>query len=974
MPSLVAAVRRVGFLVLNTTAICLLAILQAAGAQGAQAPRDEHPRPDFRRELWLSLNGPWQFCSDPSDRGLDEQWYALSGPEAAARFDQHIDVPLRAQSAPAAVDRANGRAIGWYRRTLRVPESFGGRHVWLCFGAVDCEAQVWVDGQEAGRHEGGCAPFDLDITRLAEPGREVAIVVRVAEANEPRQRSDEQQQLDSASAIAIRRPVFLESRPALHLAALRLRPLRWAQTWQLEVEFEAVGPDGKAVVELASSDAAVQSRRVPLVVKDGRARQTNVLEIHEPQPWSPENPHLYDLTISLQPADAPDGVPSREYREDRVHTYFGLRTIERAGLPGSKRTAVVLNGRPIYLRGAVATGRIASEAAIAGNDELLRREIELARAAGFNLLRFHGRPAEPRQLYWADLLGILVWQDVPGLRRGKPLTRPQWERAAETLVRRDINHPSVIVWGLFYEDEVLGEDWENDQSTRRWVEQMVQRVKALDPSRLVVDRLASRPAHVAGDLRVWRFGSEELELHRRHLDAVAEAAEGRPGFGCLPGSAAAGAPLVCGEAGLSAQGSSHRDIAFALRHMLTQLRRHEAFQGYVYEALTDGPHDQRGLVSSDLRPKPFGYGAFISQMGPADLQGDDFVGHEGPAVIEAAPGEQFHLPVFVSHYSLRKESPQLVWYVVGVDDLGREVSSPTMQRRVVWEPFGVTFQRPIEVHVPDERPLVGAVCLELRDRTGKRLAANYVNLIVRRELPLEVASSARDDLVGVEVLGPRLVVLRFHPRDFAALRNTPPDWKYSEAGETLVVPGGCEVEYHLALPPVVRNAVPARIMLLAEVATLAPDPRPLVSAPLATGEFGPAQTHTWPGRLGIVLADSQRTCRLPGDPAGARGVLNWQSTDEYCAYGYLVREVFDARNDPRLERHLEGASQLALVLRAEDGRGLRIYGAGSGRYPIAPTLLVETAMDMHVPLGIFQRETAARDSRHKTRAQADAGQ
>ncbi len=989
----------------NAVAICVLGVVHVAGSPSTQVPRAEHPRPDLRREAWLNLNGPWQFCFDPSDRGLEEHWYGLSEPQAAARFDRRIVVPFCWQSVLAGAGQARAQRIGWYRRTVRIPESFGEQRVWLCFGAVADEARVWVNGHQVGQHAGAYEPFDLDITPFAEPGQEAVIVVRVAGADDAEEASDDQQPPSSTHVSGIWQTVYLEARPELYLASLRLRPLRRAEVWYLEVELEAAGPDGEATAELASSDPAVGARSVALAVQRGRARQTNVLEIRQPRPWSPQSPHLYDLSITLRAAHA---SPAAQPTADRVHTYFGLRTIECARLPGAERTAVLLNGRPIYLRGAVAPGCNPQGLCTAPSDDFLRREIEYARRTGLNLLRMDQRPAEPRQLYWADRLGMLVWQEVPGVRGSTPSGRQAWQRTMQAMVRRDINHPSVIVWGLFYEDRALGEDWHREEPTREWVRRMVHRAKTLDPSRLVVDRLAARPAHLESDLRVWRFCAEEPELQRRQLDAVATAANARPDFGCLPGSPAAGAPLVCGEAAVLAPDGGDRDVSFAFRHLITQLRRHEAYQGFVYSALTDMEPHHDGLLDENREPKPFGYGAFVAGMEPADLLRADFVGHEGPAVIEAAPGERFRLPVFVSHYSAHEDPPKLLWYVVGVDDLGREVHSDPMERRVVWKPFAVTFQAPVEVAVPQERPLVGAVCLELRDRAGTLLAANYVNLIVRRELPLDVVASAGDTVVGVEILGPRLAALRFAPRDFAALSTcksitsrgfaslqprppgaahrirqtiplqvlstTLPDKTRLEGGQTLVVPGRCEVEYRVALPPVVRDAVPARIMLLAEAATRAPDRRLERTALRAGNEHTEAQARTWPGRLDVVLAGCRRTCRLPDDPADARGVLNWRSAEDYCAYGYLVREVFDARDDPRLERALDRASQIKLVLRAEDGRGLRLYGARSGRYPIAPTLLVETAMDMHVPLGIFQRETAARDCLHATQPELTATQ
>jgi beta-galactosidase/beta-glucuronidase len=132
----------------------------------------EHPRPDFVRERWLTLNGAWEFRFDPLDEGMDQEWW-----KPGTAFDQRINVPFGWESELSGFHSTSGQQIAWYRRELEVPPDWDGQHAWLRFEAVDWEARVWVNGAEVGGHEGGYTPFAFDLTGQAAPGSKAVIVV-----------------------------------------------------------------------------------------------------------------------------------------------------------------------------------------------------------------------------------------------------------------------------------------------------------------------------------------------------------------------------------------------------------------------------------------------------------------------------------------------------------------------------------------------------------------------------------------------------------------------------------------------------------------------------------------------------------------------------------------------------------------------------------------------------------------------------
>ncbi|MEE8451875.1 MAG: sugar-binding domain-containing protein [Thermoguttaceae bacterium] len=925
-----------------------------ANATAAEIPRSEHPRPDFRRDQWINLNGVWQFAFDPGDRGLQEEWYA--GEHA---FERRINVPFCWQSKLSGITDMTGQKIGWYRRTLTLPADWSGRQVWLRFGAVDFEARVWVNGREAGSHEGGYTPFALDITEWAKPGKEFAIVVRAMDATDKELPLGKQAPGWYTPTSGIWQTVWLEARPATRVDRLRLTPTRRGRRWLLNVEFDVAGPDGQATLQIASPNPNVRKTTSKLTLKQGRASGAADVEVQLPRLWTPEDPHLYDLDIHLK---TPDGTT------DVVHTYFGLRTVGRGKVAGLPHESVLLNGRPIYLRGVLDQSFNPEGIYTAPSDEFIRRDIEIAKRAGFNFLRIHVKSEEPRKLYWADRLGLLVMEDMPCTFVQSARARQAWERTMRATIQRDRNHPSVIAWCLFNEGwgldrAQLDGGYRSDRDTQQWVARMWQEVKQnLDPSRLVEDHSTDRSGHVKTDLNSWHFSIDDPARARNRIAEVAKNTYAGSSANYVPGKVQDSAPLINSQFGAVGSRGGDRDISWGLRHLITLLRRHERIQGYVYTQLSDVEWEHNGIVNFDRTQKEFGYDAFVPDMTPADLQGADFVGFDTPPTIEALLGEQITVPVFVSHFSQRRKPLLLQWQVTGTDSLGRPVATDMRSRRVTWQPYRVTFQEPLRIHLPEGQPLVGALTLELIDDDGNRVAANFVNLIVRRP-PLELLPGEQlqriEQSPRIEVLLPRLVAVRFDPGHFASFRADEFGWDWLDDRGKFYAHGSCEVEYHLVLPKFIRDAMPAQVVLMAEMATKADRERldwPQVRRPL---DYPQTQPSKHVGGASVYLMDRELwQFELPDDPADSRGVLSHQARYHHGSYGYLVRRKADLTHNVALREAMIGDPILKLrVQTTSDGSGLSIYGQRLGRYPIDPTLIIQTAADLRHPPGWTSTES-----------------
>lgn len=525
----------------------------------------------------------------------------------------------------------------------------------------------------------------------------------------------------------------------------------------------------------------------------------------------------------------------------------------------------------------------------------------------------------------------------------------------ETIVR-DRNHPAIIAWCLFNESWGLGDDgFKADRDTQNWVLRMWTEVKReLDPSRLIEDNSPSRYDHVQTDLNSWHFYIDDYRRAREHIDEmVRRTVPGSP-LNYVPGRSAGTAPLINSQYGAVSARGGDRDVSWGFRYLTTQLRRHELIQGYVYTQLSDVEWEHNGIVDYDRSAKEFGYGAFVPGMTIRDLQGADFVGFDAPPSIEAFPGEVFTLPIFVSHYSRRKHPPTLKWRITGIDSLGRPVATDPQTWRVAWEPYRVTYQRPLKVRVPRGRPFVGALTLELLDEKGDRIAANFVNLIVYQALedsPRQAPSA--EGSPRVEVLGPRLVAVRFEPGDFASFRTDDSSWDWLNDRGKFSASGACEVEYHLALPKFVRDALPTGVVMMAELATKASGQRldwPSRRRPL---DYPQTQQRKYPGTASVHLLDHELwEFELPDDPADARGVLSHHARYQPGSYGYLVRKRADLTRYVALREAMQRQPFFPLVFRTTgEGHGLSIYSARLGRYPIDPTLIFQTARDMQKPAG-----------------------
>ena len=418
----------------------------------ATKPLPEYPRPQMVRKDWLNLNGVWEYQSgkdgDPTPIGQ--------------KLNSEILVPFPVESALSGVMEHHDRI--WYRRTFNVPKGWQGKQLMLNFGAVDYEAEVFINGQSLGVHKGGYEPFSLNITPQLKENGPQEIIVRVFDPTEkggqPRGKQTTQPGgIMYTPTTGIWQTVWLEPVDARSIQSLHIVP----------------DVDNKSVKVTVNVPNAANSE-VLINVKDGtdvvgsvrgKANVEMTIPVANPKLWSPDSPFLYQVDAALNEANK---------QVDHVDSYFGMRKISVGMADGFER--MLLNDKFVFQMGPLDQGFWPDGIYTAPTDDALRSDIEMEKTLGFNMVRKHIKVEPARWYYWADKLGIMVWQDMPSpnsyIGDPPPIDKPAFEKQVKNVIQTHWNSPAIIMWVIF-----------NESQARHDTIELVNMAKALDPSRLV---------------------------------------------------------------------------------------------------------------------------------------------------------------------------------------------------------------------------------------------------------------------------------------------------------------------------------------------------------------------------------------------------------------------------------------------------------------------------------------------------------
>jgi hypothetical protein len=444
----------------------------------------------------INLDGEWEFFPDP------KQTLGLESLQRAEARKIRVPGPWQAQFE----DLRDYTGVAWYRRRFGADERTGGQAEGLVqtdasatplrppdrpsdsapvyllhFGAVDYFATVWLNGHQVGEHEGGYLPFELDVTaalrqdglnelvvRVIDPGNDADFLPEFTFAEIPHGK-----QSWYGPIGGIWQSVYLERRTPTHITRLRVTPDVPGE--QVRVDLGLSRPTDRPLgVWINVTDPRGQVRRHRFVLGNGREAHELTIPIPEPMLWDTTVPNLYELQAVLL-----DSSDDRAEPLDQLGARFGMRTIST-----SSTGHLLLNGRVLYLRGALDQDYYPDLIYTPFSDAELEDQFAKAKHMGLNCLRTHIKITDPRYYDAADRMGLLIWTELPNWQ---DLTETAKRRAKDTLfgmVERDWNHPSIIIWTIVNEN--WGVDLAVNAGHRAWLADMYSELKALDPHRLVV--------------------------------------------------------------------------------------------------------------------------------------------------------------------------------------------------------------------------------------------------------------------------------------------------------------------------------------------------------------------------------------------------------------------------------------------------------------------------------------------------------
>ncbi|WP_437924979.1 glycoside hydrolase family 2 TIM barrel-domain containing protein [Sorangium sp. So ce291] len=587
-------------------------------AEGQHAVQDElssaggrehgYPRPQLRRAGWTSLNGTWAFALDPEAR-----WRR----PGEVVWDRAIEVPFSPETERSGIGEMGFYRACFYRRTFEAPDLRPGERLVLHFGAVDYEATVWVEGSLVARHAGGYTPFSVDITDYLGARGAQEIVVRAeddpTDLAKPRGKQDWEDEPHSIwypRTTGIWQTVWMERVPTTSIGAVR-----WASSltrWELDCYARIAGErrdDLRLRVRLHYDSALLADDTYTVVAGEVHRRvalsDPGIDDFRNHLLWSPESPTLIQAELELLGRDGEV--------LDRVRSYTALRAIAIQG------DRIVLNGRPLPLRMVLDQGYWPETGMTPPDDHALRRDVELAREMGFNGVRKHQKIEDPRYLYWADTLGLLVWEEMPSAYRFTAQSVERLTREWIDAVERDYSHPCVIAWVPFNESWGVPNLPDNARE-RHWVEALYHLTRTLDSTRPVVgnDGWESVATDIIGihdydadaERIARRYHAEEVRprlFQRERPGGRLLVLDGHRGMGELP--------IILSEFGgialrRSAPGiwgyslcNDPRSFARAYESLLAAVRSVELLSGFCYTQFADTYQEANGLLYADRTPK-----------------------------------------------------------------------------------------------------------------------------------------------------------------------------------------------------------------------------------------------------------------------------------------------------------------------------------------------------------------------------------
>ena len=913
----------------------------------ALIPRSLHPTPDRVREHWMSLNGEWEFSFD------------------TPVFDRTITVPF-SWAAPLSGIGEDHKGTGWYRKYVRY--DCGDRRLFLHIGAVDYESDVFVNGVHLAHHFGGYTPVTAEVSQVWSNQNVNEIMIRAADYDYEYQTYGKQ---GYGNLRGIWQTVWLEARPEVYIEDFRITTLCSGEVtieaevvggagWMLTAEFGLADELASGLVGAAAdrADAKAQADETVRISAwaqaDGSSEKCRlVLEVPKPKLWSPENPYLYEGTLSLTSANGAV--------VDKVHTYFGIREIGTARVDERKRKYITLNGKPVYINGCLDQSYNPGGYFTLPEDEECRAEIQQMKDLGLNCARIHMKPEDPRKLYWADKLGLLIMEDIPCFW-GEPtsVAKAFYEPQMMEVLKRDKNHPSIFYWVVFNEtwgllDFVKQPDGTVEkvytERTQKWVVDCYKKVKAYDPTRLVEDNSPCRQDHTVTDVNTWHFYANGYENTKKSIVDYVETSNVGDRFNFIGEYACTDIPLMnseCGNVWGLDGNAGDSDISWHYKYMMNEFRLHDEVNGFIFTEFRDVINEFNGYYRIDDSKKEFGYAGYVPGMTVRDLHSYDFLAVDCEPMKTCRPGETVVIPMVLSSFEERHhgEKMSVVWELVLETGLWDRQEKDGQKKAVVscgeipveYHHYGCSRLEPLTVKLPKEKG-IAKLRFYLKDSAG--------NCVMRNFLVYDIQTSA--DTASFEESK--------EPGEFTCT-GFKRAWCVQQGNKLNCV--GAGTASVTVKKTKIKGYEPGKAVCITfEASSKQELTKDILADESGNGAAENSQDmdfmrgyrvdrgknpnsyfqtdeERYPETITVWAGTDPAQCigefYLPDAPADSRGCLSWhyqpevRKNQEAGSYGYLCRAVISAE----LAEQLPEVFQISI----KGNVGFSIYGRNSGRYPI----------------------------------------
>ncbi len=570
-------------------------------------PNHEYPRPQLKRDQWMSLNGTWGFSFDDFNQGHQEQWFQQNH-----IFKETIEVPFVFQTKASGIHDLTPHDHLWYQRKFLVPDDWKERII-LHFEAVDYLCEVYLNGRLLGENQGGYHRFSFDITDVLQKGEQVLSVYVFDPTYEERILRGKQAWTKDHHSIwyprssGIWQTVWLENISQHAISAVKMTPHIDEGLLDLLVQTKSNIRKILRVIILDNNEVIAQDDYLmndhikrTIQIWQNKIFQTNFHE--HGKTWSPEHPFLY--TIKFEVLIGNQVI-------DQVESYFGMRKVH------TENGMVYLNNKPYYLKLVLDQGYYHDSLLTAPNDDAFITDISLAKGMGFNGCRKHQKIESERFLYHADHMGYLVWGELPSAAAFDSALIAQTQLEWSKMIERDYNHPSIVAW------VPLNESWGVPMIGSSKIEQnyalsLYHLTKALDPTRIVISNDGWE--QVGGDIcAIHHYNHGDVDDLTKQL-AFKESLRTKANLlNAMPanrkiyanGFAYEGQPIILTEFGgisftkgiKNGWGYSHvNDNSIFLKEyerLISAVKESESLAGFCYTQFSDVEQEINGLVNYD---------------------------------------------------------------------------------------------------------------------------------------------------------------------------------------------------------------------------------------------------------------------------------------------------------------------------------------------------------------------------------------